>query len=188
MISGVSGINAQMVTQTQFFKELICEINDQWIFLCMLGLWCFSVTEIKKRLFINWRKVEMSGSGVIWSVRATKRNEVNDKFRFHWVLGLYRKQYHQGFAQAGGGERNLAFQDRLHLKRALCFCAHFLPHPSAHVGDFLKESPPMLRSRIPHIDDKSHHILIGSATRHWVQGSWETEECRPRGKRLLGKG
>lgn len=82
MTSGVSGINAQMVTQTQFFKELTCEINDQWIFLCMLGLWCFSVTEIKKRLFINWRKVEMSGSGVIWIVRATKRNDVNDKFVF----------------------------------------------------------------------------------------------------------
>lgn len=29
MISGMSGINAQMVTQTRFFKELTCEINDQ---------------------------------------------------------------------------------------------------------------------------------------------------------------
>lgn len=29
MISGVSGINAQMTLRTQFFKELTCEINDQ---------------------------------------------------------------------------------------------------------------------------------------------------------------
>lgn len=33
--------------------------------LLYVGLMMFSVTEIKKRLFINWKKVEMSGSTVI---------------------------------------------------------------------------------------------------------------------------
>lgn len=103
MISGVSGINAQMATQTQFFKELTCEINDQWIFLCMLGLWCFSVTEIKKRLFINWRKVEMSGSGVIWIVRATEKNDVNDKFLFTEFGGLAGNNITRALAKLGLG-------------------------------------------------------------------------------------
>lgn len=128
MISDVSGINAQMATQTQFFKELTCEIHDQWIFLCMLSLWCSSVTEIKKRLFINWRKVEMSGSAVIWIVRATKRNDVNDKRVFTGFGGFAGNNITSALAKLGVG-RSLALHNRLHLKRALPFCVSFLSAP-----------------------------------------------------------
>lgn len=45
MISGVSGIKAQIVTQTQFFKELTAEINDLWIFLYVLG---YDISQLQK--------------------------------------------------------------------------------------------------------------------------------------------
>lgn len=105
LISGASGINAQMARQTWFFKELTCEIKGQWIFLCMLGSWCFSDTEIKKRLFINRKKVEMSGSGVIWIVRDTKRNDVNDEFTFTGVRESSRNSISRASPKLGWGRR-----------------------------------------------------------------------------------
>ena len=136
MISDVSGINAQMATQTQFFKAHTCEINDQWIFLCMLGLWCFSVTDTRKRLFINWRKVEMSGSGVIWIVRATKRNDVNDKFIFTGFGGFAGNNITSALAKLGVG-RGVWLSTIDYIWKELCLSVFISsPSPLPHVAEF----------------------------------------------------
>lgn len=194
MISDVSGINAQMAMQTQFFKELTCEIHDQWIFLCMLGLWCSSVTEIKKRLFINWRKVEMSGSAVIWIVRTTKRNDVNDKCVFTGFGGFAGNNITSTLAKLGVGRRVwLSTID--YIWKELClsvFLSYPLPSPlpSPSCCRMLKESGPILRNWFPDIKEKNHRILISSAIRDWGGGgeSSETGGWLTKKSRELGKG
>lgn len=68
-----------------------------------VGLMMFSVTEFRERLFINGKKVEMSASAVIRIVRATKRNDVNDKSVFPGFGGLAGNNITQALPRWGVG-------------------------------------------------------------------------------------
>lgn len=81
----------KMVAQTAFFKHLTCGTRDWWIFSSVTGSRCSLAAQIRKRLFINWRRAGCQAPEVLRAViSARKNNAIANKFT--WPSSASRGQ------------------------------------------------------------------------------------------------